>query len=248
MSSYNVCVGSRVTSVRGPGLSNRTPTGDPDKAHLLYWASATIIMDLQAWGLISLSKSVHWSVLSCVKLPSTTAHFYTSFLPQHDDFTVARLAWAEETYADGENVTYSLDWISKSFFCRLFCCLWKWKKATIQDQILFYVGSLDDNIDIKESLMDCKFGNILHTWTQSDDFSYILLTITFHLYLPTWKSFGLLVRHSNLFLMCFNADKSICSAVHYTCGMSVVLSIHSNSTLLNVISIHTGGLTGKRNW
>lgn len=40
---------------------------------------------------------------------TTTARLYTSFLPQRDDFTVARLARTEEAYADDENVTCGLD-------------------------------------------------------------------------------------------------------------------------------------------
>lgn len=70
ISSYNQCVGSMVAVVRWPDLGNRTPTGDPERAHLLYYccASATIIMALPAWSLISLSTSVHSSMLACVKL------------------------------------------------------------------------------------------------------------------------------------------------------------------------------------
>lgn len=67
---------------------------NPDRVHLLYFycASATVIMALPAWSLTSLSKSVLSSTLARVKLPAMTAQLYTSFLPQRDDFTVARLA------------------------------------------------------------------------------------------------------------------------------------------------------------
>lgn len=134
--------------------------------HLLYYccASATIVMALPARSLISLSTSVHSSMLACVKLSATTARLYTSFLPQRDDFTVARLAWTEETYADDENVTCGLDWVRKSFFHRS-CFVAFGSRREQQIKIRYCVGSLDDNIDIKDSLMDCEDGKILHTCT-----------------------------------------------------------------------------------
>lgn len=69
-------------------------------------------MALPAWSLISPSKSDHPCMLACV-IPALIAKLYTSFLPQHDDFTVAMLAGEEETYADDKNVTCGLERIRK---------------------------------------------------------------------------------------------------------------------------------------
>lgn len=78
------------------------------------------------------------------------------------------LAGAEETYAnDKKHDLWSGTKEEIIFPQHLFCFLWKQKKVESQDQILFYVGSLDDNRDIKDSIMDYEYGSnmyaLLHT-------------------------------------------------------------------------------------
>lgn len=107
--SCNECVGSVVTVVRGPDLGNRTPTGDPAA---LRQSSLTVLLLLclshrhNDFASMEPQLSVqvcHSSMLACVKVPATTAPLYTSFLPQHDDFSAARLARAEEACVDDGN-------------------------------------------------------------------------------------------------------------------------------------------------
>lgn len=144
---YNECVGSVVTAVRGPDLGNRTPTGDPESPRQ---SSLTVLLlglshrhnDFASMEPRLSVQVCHSSMLACVKVPATTAPLYTSFLPQHDDFTAARLARAEEAYVDDGN---SLDWIRKPFFPQEFVVFGHKRK----DQILFYVGSPGDYADIK---------------------------------------------------------------------------------------------------
>lgn len=128
-----------------------------------YCASATVIMASPAWLLISPSNSDHPCILACV-ISALIAQLYTSFLPQHDDFTVAMMAGAEEAYTDDKKRDLRSGKNKEIIFPQhLFCFLWKKNKAENQDQVLFYVGSLDENIDIKSSIMDCEYGSNIYT-------------------------------------------------------------------------------------
>lgn len=177
ISSYNKCVCAawlQRSELQTWATGHRQKTRKhPDRDPLLYYycASATIVMTLPAGSLISLFKSVHSSMLACVKRPATTARLYTSFPPPtwwlYSCQTRLRRGnlrtrWKRDLWSGlREEIIYPQE---------LLCCLWQWNKAENQDQILFYVRTLDDNIDIEDGFVDNKYSNVLHTCTE--DFFY----------------------------------------------------------------------------
>lgn len=129
---------------------------------------------------------------------------------------------------------------------QLFCCLWMQKKATNQDRVSFYVGSLDDDIDIKQSLMGYEYGNMLHTWFFPPIYSSSLLhfinicRLVNHL--DCWSNvlmfFSLsLFSYSEVFVQLYAARGAL--VLKWECSDDCG-ALHVCNSSENVINIHTG--------